>query len=64
MGVFIGLDGRLLLHGEPDVVQSLQQAALAEGIHTELAGEAVAASEHLVLEVYLDEISLFELTPA
>ena len=46
-----GGDGVLLLEGEADVVEPVQQAVLAEGIDLEGDRAAVGAGDHLALEI-------------
>src|SRR5262245_26063352 len=49
------VDLRLLLHGEPDVVEAVQQAVLAERIDVEMHRAAVGSLDLLLLEVDLDD---------
>src|SRR4029077_17473656 len=50
-----GVDVRLLLHGQPDVVEAVQQAMLAERIDVEMHRAAVGSLDLLLLEVDLDD---------
>ena len=45
------VDLRLLLHGEPDVVEAVQQAMLAERIDVEMHRAAVGSLDLLILEI-------------
>src|SRR6266849_3112214 len=47
----IGVDRGLLLHGEADVVEAVQQAVLAEWIDFELHRAAVGAADLLLGEI-------------
>src|SRR6185312_401331 len=47
----VSVDRRLLFHGEPDVVEAVQQAVLAERIDLELYLAAVGTADFLVRQV-------------
>src|SRR6266851_616504 len=49
------VDLRLLLHGQADIVEAIQQAMLAEGVDREMHGAAVGSLDLLLLEVDLDD---------
>src|SRR5258708_6077491 len=49
------VDVRLLLHGEPDIVEAVQQAMLAKRIDVEMDGAAVGTLDLLLLQVDLDD---------
>src|SRR5882757_3270870 len=49
------VDLRLLLHGQPDIVEAVQQAVLAEGVDLEMHRAAVGTLDLLLLEVDLDD---------
>src|ERR1700730_6643533 len=49
------VDLRLLLHGQSDIVEAVQQAVLAEWIDVEMHGAAVGTLDLLLLQVDLDD---------
>src|SRR5690606_11487993 len=49
--LLVGVDGGGLLHGQPDAVEAVEQAVLAERVDVERDHAAVRAADLLLLEV-------------